>query len=159
LLALLRDTRDNRTRPSDVQFQPLSTLFRADCIEYGLVILDISDLDSGVKYGIVAFPMNYMAEVEYGGEMIGWDPVEDPQPEKEPDVVLADPRPRELLSISQWVSKHYYWSGLEKASCILKLEERPLADAVALDCTSVHPNDFAGADRGNNGRYLATRAG
>jgi hypothetical protein len=103
--------------------------------------------------------MNYMAEVEYGGEMIGWDPVEDPQPEKEPDVVLADPRPRELLSISQWVSKHYYWSGLEKASCILKLEERPLADAVALDCTSVHPNDFAGADRGNNGRYLATRAG
>ncbi|KAJ6149055.1 hypothetical protein N7471_000254 [Penicillium samsonianum] len=133
LLALLRDTRDNRTRPSDVQFQPLSTLFRADCIEYGLVILDISDLDSGVKYGIVAFPMNYMAEVEYGGEMIGWDPVEDPQPEKEPDVVLADPRPRELLSISQWVSKHYYWSGLEKASCILKLEERPLADAVALD--------------------------
>ena len=159
LLALLRDTRDNRTRPSDVQFQPLSTLFRADCIEYGLVILDISDLDSGVKYGIVAFPMNYMAEVEYGGEMIGWDPVEDPQPEKEPDIVLAHPRPRELLSISQWVSKHYYWSGLEKASCILKLEERPLADAVALDCTFVHPNDFAGADRGNNGRYLATRAG
>ncbi|KAJ9491848.1 hypothetical protein VN97_g1402 [Penicillium thymicola] len=71
LLALLRDTRDKRTRPGEVQFQPLSTLFRADCIEYGLVILDISDLDCGVKYGIVAFPMNYMAEVEYRGEMIG----------------------------------------------------------------------------------------
>ncbi|OQE10708.1 hypothetical protein PENFLA_c081G08388 [Penicillium flavigenum] len=133
LLALLRDTRDNRTRPGDVQFQPLSTLFRADCTEYGLVILDISDLDSGAKYGIVAFPMNYMAEVEYRGEMIGWDPVEDSQPEKEPDIVLESPRPRELLSISQWVSKYYYWSGLEEASCILKLEERPLADAVALD--------------------------
>ncbi|CAI7667660.1 unnamed protein product [Penicillium viridicatum] len=133
LLALLRDTRDNRTRPGDVQFQPLSTLFRADCAEYGLVILDISDLDSGVKYGIVAFPMNYIAVVEYRGEMIGWDPVEDPQPEKEPDIVLESPRPRELLSISQWVSKYYYWSGLEEAPCILKLEERPLADAVALD--------------------------
>ncbi|KAJ5823926.1 hypothetical protein N7447_006266 [Penicillium robsamsonii] len=78
LLALLRDTCDNRTRPGDVQFQPLSTLFRADYTEYGLVILDISDLDSGVKYGIVTFPMNYMAEVEYRGEIIGWDPVEDP---------------------------------------------------------------------------------
>ncbi|KAJ5130247.1 uncharacterized protein N7515_006286 [Penicillium bovifimosum] len=133
LLALLRDTRDNRTRSGDVQFQPLSTLFRADCTEYGLVILDISDLDSGVKYGIVAFPVNYMAEVSYRGEMIGWDHVEDPQPEKEPDVVLVSPRPRELLPISQWVSKYYYWSGREEASCILKLEERPLADAVALD--------------------------
>ncbi|KAJ5437724.1 hypothetical protein N7445_006268 [Penicillium cf. griseofulvum] len=133
LQALLRDTRDNRTRPGDVQFQPLSTLFRADCTEYGLVILDISDLDSGVKYGIVAFPMNYMAEVEYRGEMIGWDPVEDSQPEKEPDVVLVSPRPRELLSISQWVSEYYSWSGLEEASCILKLEKRPQADAVALD--------------------------
>ncbi|KAF9884957.1 hypothetical protein FE257_000867 [Aspergillus nanangensis] len=136
LLALLRDgdaTGCIRTRPGDVQFQPLSTLFRADCTEYGLVILDISDFNSGVKYGITAFPMRYMAEVEYHSEMTGWDPIECPSPEKKPDIILVSPRSRELLSISQWVSKHYYWSGLEEAPCILKLDERPLVNTAALD--------------------------
>ncbi|KAG2411746.1 hypothetical protein HFD88_009302 [Aspergillus terreus] len=64
--------------------------FRGDCAEYGLVVLDISDLDSGVKYGIVAFPVRCMAEVDY--YEYDWDPVEDPPPEKEPDVVLVSPR-------------------------------------------------------------------
>ncbi|KAE8376130.1 hypothetical protein BDV26DRAFT_294362 [Aspergillus bertholletiae] len=88
VLGLLRDngdgdantTNSNRTRPGDVQLQPLSTVFRGDCTEYGLVILDISDLESGVKYGIVAFPFSYMAEVHYRGEDHDWDPVEDPLP-------------------------------------------------------------------------------
>ncbi|KAL4784603.1 hypothetical protein BJX76DRAFT_356838 [Aspergillus varians] len=67
-------------RPGDFQLQPLSTVFRGDCTEYGLVVLDISDLNSGVKYGIAAFPVRYMAEVSYRGEGFGWDPVEDPPP-------------------------------------------------------------------------------
>lgn len=40
-------------------------MFRGDYAEYGLVVLDISDLDSGVKYGIVGFPVRYMAEVTF----------------------------------------------------------------------------------------------
>ncbi|KAE8403368.1 hypothetical protein BDV37DRAFT_143522 [Aspergillus pseudonomiae] len=134
LLALLRDDRPaDATHPSDVQFQPLSTVFRADCAEYGLVVVDISDLDSGVKYGIVAFPVDYMAEVQSRDKCFGWDPVEDPQPEKEPDVILVSPRPRVLLSISQWAGKYYRWSDLEDHPSILRLEEKPLADAAALD--------------------------
>ncbi|CAG8897282.1 unnamed protein product [Penicillium egyptiacum] len=136
LLTLLRDDRDcDATRPGDVQFQPLSTVFRADCTEYGLVVLDISDLDSGVKYGMVAFPVDYMAEVPSRQKFFSWDPVEDPQPEKEPDVVLMSPRPRVLLSIAQWVGKYYNWSGLEDHPSILRLDKRPLVDAAALDCT------------------------
>ncbi|KAJ6142529.1 hypothetical protein N7471_001982 [Penicillium samsonianum] len=87
LLGLLRDDGDgdanatisNSRRPGDVQLQPLSTVFRGDCAEYGLVVLDISDLDSGVKYGIVGFPVRYMAEVSYYSKEGGWDPVEDPR--------------------------------------------------------------------------------
>ncbi|KAJ5246736.1 hypothetical protein N7468_001719 [Penicillium chermesinum] len=36
------------TRIGDVQYQPLSTLFRGDCKGYCLIVLDISDLNSGV---------------------------------------------------------------------------------------------------------------
>ncbi|KAF9888284.1 hypothetical protein FE257_008854 [Aspergillus nanangensis] len=134
LLALLRDDRAaDATRPSDIQFQPLSTVFRADRTEYGLVVLDISDLDSGVKYGVVAFSMDYMAEVPSREKYFSWDPVEDPQPEKEPDIVLVSARPRALLSIAQWVANYNAWSGLEDHPSILRLEERPLADAAALD--------------------------
>ncbi|KAL4874301.1 hypothetical protein BJY04DRAFT_225153 [Aspergillus karnatakaensis] len=114
LLGLLRDngdgnartTRDNRSRLGDVQLQPLSTVFQGDCIEYGLVILDISNLDSGVKYGITAFPVRYMAEVHCRDCLGHWDPVEDPPPAKEPDVVPGQ-RPRELLSIHQWRTRYF----------------------------------------------------
>lgn len=54
-------------------------MFRGDCAEYGLVVLDISDLESGVKYGIIDFPVRYMAEVSYHSKEGGWDPVEDPR--------------------------------------------------------------------------------
>ncbi|KAL4863031.1 hypothetical protein BDV12DRAFT_202504 [Aspergillus spectabilis] len=72
-------------------------LCSVDCLEYGLVVLDISDLDSSVKYGITTFPVRYMAEVQYGDRSNHWDPVEDP-PEKEPDIVPFSPRPRVLIS-------------------------------------------------------------
>ncbi|KAJ5317956.1 hypothetical protein N7508_002464 [Penicillium antarcticum] len=143
LLGLLREdgnanaTNSNSTRPGDVQLQPLSTVFRGDCTEYGLVVLDISDLDSGVKYGIVGFPVRYMAEVSYHSEEGGWDPVEDPPPKKEPDIVLISPRPRLPLSILQWLRKYFYYLNLDAGPSVLRLEDRPLVDAVALDCTSV----------------------
>lgn len=82
----------NSTRPGNIQLQPLSTVFRGNCTEYGLIVLDISDLDSGVNYGIVGFSVRYMAEVSYHSEAGGWDPVEDPPPKKEPDIVLFSPR-------------------------------------------------------------------
>ncbi|KAL2819474.1 hypothetical protein BJX63DRAFT_418824 [Aspergillus granulosus] len=107
LLGLLRDD----ARPGDVQLQLLSTVFRGDCTaEYGLIVLDISDLDSGVKYGIVAFPVRYMAKVVYRGEWIGWDP---------------------------WLRKYFNYMSLKEDPSVLRLKDRPLVDAIALDCTSV----------------------
>ncbi|KAJ9490293.1 hypothetical protein VN97_g2949 [Penicillium thymicola] len=141
LLGLLHDdddaTNSNSTRPGDVQLQPLSTVFRGDCAEYGLVILDISNLDSGVKYGIVGFPVRYMAEVSYHSKEGGWDPVEDPPPKKEPDIVLISPRPRVPLSILRWLRKYLYYMSLDAGPSVLRLEDRPLVNAAALDCTFV----------------------
>lgn len=133
LHALQRDDASREsTRPGDIQFQPLSTVFRADCLEYGLVVLDISDLDR-VTYGIAAFPTCYMATVPCEDENIDWDPVEDEQPDQV-DLVLASPRPRVLLSIGQWVRKYCEWLSVEEAPRILELEERPVAKATTLDC-------------------------
>ncbi|KAL6238399.1 hypothetical protein BDW75DRAFT_237498 [Aspergillus navahoensis] len=139
LLGLLGDngdgnakaTKRSRTRPGDVQLQPLSTVFRGDCLEYGLVVLDISDLNSGVKYGIAAFPVRYMAEVQY--KSAHWDPVEDPQPEKEPDVVPSSPRPRELLFIHQWLRRYYNYEHLNYVPNCRRLGDMPLVDDAALD--------------------------
>ncbi|KAJ6123880.1 hypothetical protein N7471_011197 [Penicillium samsonianum] len=137
LLGLLRDDSDainsNSARPGDVQLQPLSTMFRGDCTEYGLVVIDISDLDSGVKYGIVAFRMHYMAEVRYRARSMGWDPVEDEPPLKEPDVVLESSRPRVPLSIHQWLRKYHIYENVKEDPSILRLKDRPLVDAAALD--------------------------
>jgi hypothetical protein len=143
LLGLLRDNgdgnaktmRNNRSRLSDVQLQPLSTVFRGDCIEYGLIVLDISDLHSGVKYGITAFPVCYMAEVHYRDCLGHWDPVEDPPPAKEPDVVPGQ-RPRELLSIHQWRSRYFFDRFMGDGPSIRRLDGMPLAGSAALDCRS-----------------------
>ncbi|KAJ5522338.1 hypothetical protein N7527_006453 [Penicillium freii] len=136
LLGLLRDDSDainsNSARPGDVQLQPLSTIFRGDCAEYGLVVIDISDLDS-VKYGIVAFRMHYMAEVWYRGRSMGWDPVEDKPPLKEPDVILESSRPRVPLSIYQWLCKYHIYEDVKGDPSILRLKDMALVDTAALD--------------------------
>ncbi|KAJ5788314.1 hypothetical protein N7457_003304 [Penicillium paradoxum] len=147
LLALLRGDHRYWTCIGDVKFQPLSTVFRGDCKEYGLIVLDISDLNSGVKYGIAAFNMRYMAQLSWHSDTGGWDPVEDPPPAQEPDVVLDLPRPRELLSIVQWIGEYYHWSDLKSLHIVEQLELRPLADATSLDYirppkSTVKPPDY-----------------
>ncbi|BCS18846.1 uncharacterized protein APUU_11674A [Aspergillus puulaauensis] len=129
LLGLLKN---DSTRPGDVQLQSLSTIFRGDCAEYGLVVLDISDLDA-VKYGIVAFPVRYMAEVSYRGEDFGWDPVEDRPPEKEPDIVPISPRPRKPLSVIQWLRRYLTHISFEKDPSVLRLDDKPVVGDAALD--------------------------
>ncbi|KAL4860331.1 hypothetical protein BDV12DRAFT_205195 [Aspergillus spectabilis] len=132
LLGLLGDSGDGDAK-ADVQLQPLSTVFRGDCLEYGLVVLDISDLDSSAKYGITAFPVRYMAEVQYRDRSNHWDPVEDPPPEKEPDIVPFSPRPRVLLSIHQWLRRYYNYNRLNYVPNCRRLGDMPLVDAAALD--------------------------
>ncbi|KAF1994462.1 hypothetical protein P154DRAFT_567310 [Amniculicola lignicola CBS 123094] len=110
------------TRTGDVQLQPLSTPFCGDCVEYGMVIIDISNLEH-VKYGIVAFPVRYMADAVYHSHYGEWDPVEDEPPRKEPDTVLVDERPRVPLSILGYLSKYFPFMG--KDPKVLELEACP----------------------------------
>ncbi|KAF2686138.1 hypothetical protein K458DRAFT_387147 [Lentithecium fluviatile CBS 122367] len=120
---LLRGSESTRT--GDVQLQPLSTPFYGDCVEYGMVVVDISNLEH-VKYGIVAFPVRYMADVYYHSLYPEWDPVEDEPPSKEPDKVLVDERPRVPLSILGYVRKYFpYWKDDPK---VLELEACPHVD-------------------------------
>ncbi|KAL2843367.1 hypothetical protein BJY01DRAFT_235677 [Aspergillus pseudoustus] len=114
---------DNSARCGDVQLQPLTTAFRADCTEYGLVVLDISNLDS-VKYGIVAFGMHYMAEVSARSTPMNWDPIEDKPPLKEQDVVLDSPRSRVPLSIHQWLSKRIHLRQCTTYACFTLFPEQ-----------------------------------
>lgn len=80
-----------------------------------MAVLDISDMDD-IGYGIIAFPIHYMVEIQldpYGN----YDPIEDEPPAREPDVVLAENRPRLPLSAGQYTKKlrfsGYKWD-LEK---------------------------------------------
>jgi hypothetical protein len=129
---LLRGTKSTRT--GDVQLQPLSTPFSGDCLEYGMVVVDISHLER-VKYGIVGFPVCYKAHVEYHSPYGGWDPVEDDPPRQEPDIVLADERPRALLSVLAYVQKYFPWQ--EDDPKVRQLQACPhVDDQSVLDCES-----------------------
>ncbi|KAL4932899.1 uncharacterized protein BDV17DRAFT_252397 [Aspergillus undulatus] len=72
-----------------------------------------------------------MGDVEY--HAFDWDPVEDPPPEREPDIVRTSPRPRVLLSIRQWLGEYLDFDHLKNDPRVRRLEERPLVDAAALD--------------------------
>lgn len=54
-------------------------------------VLDISNLDSSVKYSIAVFNLCYIAYLQWYSDTGGWDSVEDPPPAQEPDVVLDSP--------------------------------------------------------------------
>ncbi|CAI6341057.1 unnamed protein product [Periconia digitata] len=136
---------NSNTREGDVQLQPLSLPFYGNCLEYGMVVIDISNL-SRITYGIACFPVCYMAYVEYHSYTGGWDPVEDDPPKKEPDVVLVNERPRLLSSILCYVRKNFPF--LEDDAKVRELEESyslvddagmldyiwPLSDDVSQEC-------------------------
>lgn len=121
----------NSTRRGDVRLQHLSTAFFGDSLEYGAAILDISDL-SRIKYGITAFPVRYMADVQYHNSLGGWDAVEDPPPQKEPDIVPVEDRARVPLSILSYLRKYVSYTYKEPADLVL--ETHPVVDPGVLDC-------------------------
>ncbi|KAF7552218.1 hypothetical protein G7Z17_g4465 [Cylindrodendrum hubeiense] len=106
LILGLTDDPVNRTRPHDVQLQPLTTAFRDDRYEYGMVVLDISDLDD-IGYGIVAFPIHYMAEAQMNQHGY-YDLIEGVPLAREPDIVLTEYRPRLPLSAVQYTDEFPY---------------------------------------------------
>ncbi|KAK0385978.1 hypothetical protein NLU13_7152 [Sarocladium strictum] len=106
LLGLLSDYSQNATRLCDIQLQPLTTIFSGGCFEYGMVAIDITRLEK-ITYGIVAFPVLYMAEVSHHNPY-SWDRIEDPWPAREPDIVLRPHRPRVMLGVDQFLNDYHY---------------------------------------------------
>ena len=49
--------------------------------------------------------------------------------------MFISPQPQVPLSILQWLRKYFQYWGMDEDANILRLEERPLVDAHALDCT------------------------
>ncbi|RYP10759.1 hypothetical protein DL764_000455 [Monosporascus ibericus] len=127
-LSLNRDDTYN-TRVGDVQEQHLGTVFRDDRLEYGMVVLDVSDLDR-VRYGIVGFEINYMAEVNVT-QTGDWDCVEGRPPKQDPVPVLEEHRSRSPLSAAQYMKK---FRCFDTKDDIKNLNKRPLVQLKSLDC-------------------------
>ena len=74
-------------RPDDVQERPLATVFRDDVLEYGAVVIDISDLDA-VRYGMVGSKISYVAAEGAGIGSWGWDRAESKYDGPPPELYL-----------------------------------------------------------------------
>ncbi|KAK1978887.1 hypothetical protein LZ30DRAFT_199497 [Colletotrichum cereale] len=112
------------TRYGDVQEQPLACLFRADKLEYGLVVLDISDLDD-VRCGFVAPAVRYTADI---GPV--WDPVEDLPLTHPPTPELERSPSRTPMAASGFMTKF----GLHESSLPLaRLKQHRVVARHALD--------------------------
>jgi len=101
------------TRLGDVQEQPLGTTFRGDKLEYGMVVIDISDLDS-IGYGIIGLQINYEADI-YLLETLSWDCMQSWEPGRGPIPQLEKSRSRVPLSATRYIKKNGPTVG--EASC------------------------------------------
>lgn len=119
-----------------VRTEPLGTLYRDDSLTYGMVVVDISDLEK-IRYGIVGFIVNQMAEVNVRDDG-DYDSVEDSPPEDDPVATVEEDRPRVPLSAESYFKKfHYYASNrpsVQERTLIGTLEEYQLVDVAALHC-------------------------
>jgi hypothetical protein len=121
--------RNRSTHLHAVQEQALGTIFQDDRLEYGMVVLDISDLDR-VRYGIFGFEINYMAEICLNA-VFDWDPVECKPSREAPVAVLENNRTRSPLSASSYMRK---FSSFGFKECLKTLSRLSLVDKAALAC-------------------------
>ncbi|KAJ8130760.1 hypothetical protein O1611_g2869 [Lasiodiplodia mahajangana] len=115
-------------RSGQVQEQPLGTVFRDDKMEYGMVVLDISDLNQ-IRYGIIGSVIKYMAEVNVT-RTGDWDAVEDGPPEKPAVPTVEEPRNRAPLTFDQYLKKFSCTKMRETAK---GFRRRPLISSAALE--------------------------
>lgn len=125
--------------------EPLGTVYRDTSIEWGMVVVDITNLDA-VRYGIVGFPVGQMRFVSSARE------------ERNPPLIhggfafipgelrlVDEVRPRTAMSAAEYIAKfkHSYWivDNLNNVDDIYSrrdnikklLDPIPLIDAVAMD--------------------------
>ena len=120
-------------RLNDVQERPLATIFRDDALEYGAVVIDISDLDA-VRYGIVGSKINYVvAPGSEAGGPFEWDRIESKYFGPPPVLYLDNSGARTTLSAGAYMAKF----GLDEAlDCLERLEKHGVVEPRALGCKS-----------------------
>jgi hypothetical protein len=109
-------------RPDDVQERPLATVFRDDVLEYGAVVIDISDLDA-VRYGMLGSKIRYVAAEEAGIGSWSWDRVESSYDGPPPELYLDNSGAATPLSAGAYMTKF----GLDEAD-LEWLEDQALVD-------------------------------
>jgi hypothetical protein len=155
-VALTRlDDDGSGARPDDVQERPLATVFRDDVLEYGAVVIDISDLDT-VRYGIVGSKISYVAAEGAGIGTWGWDRVESKYHGPPPELYLDNSGARTPLSAGtymakfgldealdgvEWLEEHAIVERLEERAIIERLEKHAIVEPRALSCKSSRPAD------------------
>ncbi|KAL0934821.1 uncharacterized protein CTRU02_209412 [Colletotrichum truncatum] len=104
-LALNNEEDDSRARFDHVQERPLATIFPGNVLEYGAVVIDISDLDA-VRYGIFGSRIRYVGAkgCSFGGTW-GWDSVESDYSGPPPVLHLETARARTPLSAGAYMTK------------------------------------------------------
>jgi len=123
-------------RLDDVQERPLATVFRDDALEYGAVVIDISDLDA-VRYGIVGSKISYVAGDggSFSGIGMGWfDRIESRYHGPQPPVLYLDNSGAQTpLSAAVYMAKF----GLEEApDGAERLDQHGIVEPWALRCKS-----------------------
>ncbi|OIW23584.1 hypothetical protein CONLIGDRAFT_649611 [Coniochaeta ligniaria NRRL 30616] len=148
----------------DVRTEPLGTAYRDDNLEYGMVILDISDLDE-IRYGIVGFTVHFMADVIVGNDDVGYDPVEDLPPEDDPIPTVEEHRPRVPLSARGYMIKFGFMTRFDSSGFAFQtMDKFSLVDARVLDCVwpidalDLHPVDVEVRPHQNSKSTLEDRA-
>ncbi|KFY66617.1 hypothetical protein V497_00844 [Pseudogymnoascus sp. VKM F-4516 (FW-969)] len=92
------------TRPGDVQEQSLDTVFHLNNVEYGAVVLDVTDLDN-VGYGILSSSVIYAFE-DYDPIQEIYSVVEGWEPGNKPVIQLEKSPARQPLSGTDYMRKH-----------------------------------------------------
>jgi hypothetical protein len=124
------------TRLGDVQEQPLETTFRGDKLEYGMVVFDISDLDS-VRYGIIGSEVSYVADISLLDFFLcfGWDAKRSQTPDREAVPQIEEAPSRLPLSGAAYMRK-YRLDYLTDP--IRRLEKQRIVNHRALNCKDTY---------------------
>jgi hypothetical protein len=133
LLGLSYDASHCETKRA--QLEPLGTAYQDGIMGTGMVVIDISDLDS-IRYGIVAFEIHHMAHIRLHPR-IYWDPAESIRPEDEPEEVLEEERLRIPLSAAEYMRKFghaYYTYSTSRPPWFSPMEAIQLVGPTALNC-------------------------
>lgn len=131
------DPHTRRTAP--ILLEPLGTVYRDDSVEWGMVVIDITHLET-VRYGIVGFTVDMAKfipslEAERRTAFSSMGALGPGAFEEGDDLrVVEDPRPRRALSAAEYMTKFGYKAPLYESGIVTRamLAQIPLVDVNAM---------------------------